>query len=166
MIPRSRVYVKGVTTLDRPPPRPFMPGRILLTRASLLAERLWERLWLALTLAAVFLGLAFLDVLPRLPWWLHVGLLVALGTGTVVALSLGLQRLSWPTRLDARTALETRGAPGDHHQGEPYHRPLTALEDRPSLPPAMRWPLGCGKPIADAWQSPQAGCRCPSPILA
>jgi uncharacterized protein (TIGR02302 family) len=109
-----------------------MPGRILLTRASLLAERLWERLWPAVTLASVFLGLGFLDVLPRLPGWLHLALLVGLGVSTLVALGLGLRRFPWPSRRDARTALETRGVPGD--QSRAYHRPLTALEDAPSSP--------------------------------
>lgn len=132
LIPTHQGYIRGVTTPDRPPPRPSMPGRILLTRASLLAERLWERLWPALTLVTVFLGLAFLDVLPRLPGWLHVGVLAVMGAATLAALALGLRRFPWPSHAEARTALETRGAPGD--QARPYHHPLTALEDQPSRP--------------------------------
>ncbi|WP_404382498.1 TIGR02302 family protein [Caenispirillum salinarum] len=152
-----------------------MPGRILLTRASLLAERLWERLWPALTLAAVFFGLAFLDILPRLPGWLHLGLLVALAVGTLAALVLGLRRFPWPSRGEARTALETRGAPGDHRL--PYHRPLTALEDQPSRPhgdslAAGLWEahrarmLAAAKRLSVPFPSPRMASRDPAGVRA
>lgn len=121
-----------MTTPTAPKPRPPLAGRLLLARWSLLAERLWERLWPAVTLALLFLGLAFLDVLPRLPGWLHLGLLVALAAGTLAALGIALHRFPWPSRDEARSLLETRGAPGDARQ--PYHRPLTALMDQPARP--------------------------------
>lgn len=140
MIRRARVYIRGVTDRPQRPTRPPLTGRILLTRCALLAERLWERLWPAVTLALVFLGLAFLDILPRLAGWLHLGLLVALGAATLAALVLAFRRFPWPSHAEARTALETRGAPGDHRL--PYHRPLTALEDHPARPPSDS--LGAG----------------------
>ncbi|SOD94799.1 TIGR02302 family protein [Caenispirillum bisanense] len=115
-----------------PSPRPPLAGRLLLARWSLLTERLWERLWPAATLVLLFLGLAFLDVLPRLPGWLHLGLLAALGLGAAGALAVALFRFPWPTPDEARTLLETRGAPGDTRL--PYHRPLTALMDQPARP--------------------------------
>lgn len=121
-----------MTTPKHPTRRPPLAGRLTLARWSLLAERLWERSWPPLTLALLFLGLAFLDVLPRLPGWLHLGLLVALGLAVVGSGIAALRRFPWPSRDEARTLLETRGAPGDSHA--PYHRPLTALMDQPAQP--------------------------------
>lgn len=132
LIRRKERYIKGVKTTDVRPPRPPLKGRIALTRASLLAERLWERLWPALTIALAFLGVAFLDILPRIPGWLHLAVLVLLGLAEVAALVFAFRRFPWPGRDEARSVLETRGAPGDH--GRAYHRPLTALEDQPARP--------------------------------
>ena len=48
--------------------------RILLplARATLYWEHLWPRLWPVVGIAGLFLGLALMDLLPHLPFWLHV----------------------------------------------------------------------------------------------
>ncbi len=65
------------------PPRPPGPGRIAgllaLARGALFWERLWPALWPLTGVIGLFLALALVDVLPRLPCWLHIVLLLAIG---------------------------------------------------------------------------------------
>lgn len=95
---------------------------LLLAAAAVMWERLWPRLWPAVCVLGVFLSFALLDVLPRLPDWLHA---VVLG-GVVLAL---LGALVWArpafrlaSRSEARARLERDNAL--------VHQPLLALEDR------------------------------------
>ena len=111
--------------MSRPPPRPPGPGRIagllVLARASLFWERLWPALWPLTGVIGLFLVLALVDVLPRLPGWLHVvlllGLTVAAGWGAVR----GLARLRLPSRATARRRLELDSGLA--------HRPLSTRGD-------------------------------------
>ncbi|MBC8339615.1 MAG: TIGR02302 family protein [Rhodospirillales bacterium] len=93
-----------------------------LARAALTWERLWSRVWPAVGLAAVFLAVALMDWLPKLPFWLHslilIGFAAALGFMVRGALA-GFQAAN---EGDARHRLER-----DSHL---EHRPLTALNDR------------------------------------
>jgi len=106
-------------------PRPPGPGRIAtllaLCRATLLWERLWPALWPLTGVVGLFLVLALIDVLPRLPGWLHavllLGLVVAAGWGAVR----GMVRLRLPSRGEARRRLELDSGLA--------HRPLSTRGD-------------------------------------
>ena len=84
------------------------PGETLLpiARAALIWERVWPRLWPALAIALAFLSLAFFDLLPALPGWLHLLVLVGSGCGFIAALVLGLRGLVLPTRREGLRRLE------------------------------------------------------------
>ena len=84
-------------------------------------ERLWPALWPATGVAGLFLALAWFDVLPVLPGWLHLVLLVGFGCGLVAALALGLRALRLPGRAAARRRVE--------RDSDLAHRPLTGLLD-------------------------------------
>ncbi|MGB0684111.1 MAG: TIGR02302 family protein [Magnetovibrionaceae bacterium] len=96
---------------------------VALARLALLWERLWPRLWPAVSLAAVFVSLALLDVLPLLPAWAHgtllAAFLLAIGAGLYHAVS-GVKK---PDTDEARHRLETDSGL--------KHRPLTTLDDIP-----------------------------------
>ncbi|WP_170294971.1 TIGR02302 family protein [Roseospira navarrensis] len=96
-----------------------------LSWAALAWERAWRALWPALTLLGVGLAALVSGVLPRLPGWLHLAVLLALAGG-VAALLLQAGRI-WrcPTRAEAVSRLEGGAAPG--------HRPLTAARDTQML---------------------------------
>jgi uncharacterized protein (TIGR02302 family) len=91
-----------------------------LTRLSLAWEGAWSLAWPIPALAALFGALVLLDVLPRLPGWLHASVLVAfLGAAGVVLFR--LRDLSWPSSAHARRRLERGNGLA--------HRPLEALAD-------------------------------------
>ncbi len=91
-------------------------------RLALGWERLWQAAWIAICVVGGWVALALLDVLPRLPGWLH-GLVL-----TVTALTLGLllwrgfRGFRWPTAAEAMRRLE--------RDNGLRHRPLSALHDR------------------------------------
>lgn len=93
-----------------------------LSKAALLWERLWPALWPVLGIAALFLAIALLDVLPALGPWLHAAAVLLFAGWLGLALR-GVRRV-WGDidesrarhRLEQNSGLE--------------HRPLTALEDR------------------------------------
>ena len=93
-----------------------------LAGAAVLWERLWPRLWPALCVVGVFLAVALLDLLPRLPDWLHTTLLAAFVLALLAALVWAWPVLRPVRRRDARTRLERDSGLAD--------RPLEALEDR------------------------------------
>ena len=41
------------------------------THLALVWEKLWRNLWPLFTVAALFLSVAFFDLLPSLPYWAH-----------------------------------------------------------------------------------------------
>ncbi len=96
--------------------------RLALARLALAWERLWPALWPALGMAGAFLALALFDVLPRLPAWLHVLVLVVLAAAFVAGLYRGRGAFRLPDALTGRRRLET--ASGF------VHRPLATLDDR------------------------------------
>lgn len=69
--------------------RPGPRERLLLglARLALLWEGLWPRAVPVLSVAAVFIGVALLDVLAALPGWLHTLILIGFGIATLVALA-------------------------------------------------------------------------------
>lgn len=109
------------------PDAPREPGHRRLSvllgfaRAALLWERVWPAVWPTVGIAGVFLAVALLDLLPYLPGWLHVLLLI----GFVAALGYAAHRavtgLGLPTAEQAGRRLEKDSGL--------THRPLTALDD-------------------------------------
>jgi uncharacterized protein (TIGR02302 family) len=104
---------------------PRLALRLRLAGAALAWERLWPALWPATGIVGIFLALALLDLLPRLPGLAHLGLLVLLGVLLVLALGAGLRRFRLPGRDAGRRRIEQASGLS--------HRPLTAIEDRLSV---------------------------------
>jgi uncharacterized protein (TIGR02302 family) len=95
---------------------------LALARAVVLWERLWPALWPAAGVAAGFLAVAWLDLLPLLPVWLHGAALATFAAAFGFLLHRGLRRFRAVDRDAARHRLERDSGLA--------HRPLTALEDR------------------------------------
>ena len=94
---------------------------ICLRRLALAWERLWPPLWPVVGIFGAFLALALGDVLPLLPGWLHILMLVAFVAAIAVA-AVSLVRRYRPADADAaRHRLE--------RNNQLAHRPLTALAD-------------------------------------
>ncbi len=100
-------------------------GRLTALMAAARAALWWERFWPAaapaLGLAALFLALALLDILPVLPPWLHGLILAALLTGFFYLAWRGLRGLGMPSTAQSRRRLELDSGLD--------HRPLASLED-------------------------------------
>ena len=96
-----------------------------ITRARLVLgwESGWRLAWPVPAWIALFLGIVLLDLLPRLPSWLHGTLLGSFAIGLVLALA-RLRHFRLPSRQDAQRRLEA-----DSHLS---HRPLSQLDDRPA----------------------------------
>ena len=92
-----------------------------LARAALWWEDFWPAVWPMLAISGLFLGLAFLDLLPVLPGWLHGLILLALLTGLLVSGWRGLQGLRTPTPGEAQRRVELDSGL--------EHRPLASLDD-------------------------------------
>jgi uncharacterized protein (TIGR02302 family) len=103
---------------------PRIPGlglRLTLARAALLWERLWRALWPAATVLGLFLALAFMDILPALPGWLHLLALFGFAGAIGTLAWRGGRGVRVPGRSAARRRLETASGLD--------HRPLATLED-------------------------------------
>lgn len=103
-------------------PRRSYRRLLVLAGATLFWESLWPRLWPFVTIVGLFVALAFLDVLPRLPPWLHLCLLVAFAAAAVVALIHAFRGVRLPDRAACRRRIE--------RDSELAHRPLSTMEDR------------------------------------
>lgn len=101
---------------------PGLDGQLWLARGALFWEQLWPALWPVLGVAGLFLALALFDLLPGLPLWLHVALLVVFAGGLIAAAWHGLRHIRWPGFGSARRRIET--------QSGLVHRPLAALRDK------------------------------------
>lgn len=95
---------------------------LALAGAAVLWERVWPRLWPLPCVLGVFLAVALLDLLPRLPDWLHVTVLAAFGLALLAALVWAWPVLRPVSRREARSRLERDSGLA--------HQPLQALEDR------------------------------------
>lgn len=98
--------------------------RLSQARAALLWERLWPALWPAATIAGLFLALALFNVLPLLPGWVHLTVLLLFAALAGLALWRGLRGFRVPDEAAARRRLE-------RDSGLP-HRPLHVLRDEPA----------------------------------
>jgi uncharacterized protein (TIGR02302 family) len=107
------------------PGLPEMVGRrILMSWASLTAERLWPVLWPAGGVVGFFVILALANAFTYVPEWLHLLSLLAFAGALIAAVTWSLRRTSVPTRDQAVRHLEQASGLD--------HRPLSALEDRPA----------------------------------
>lgn len=150
--------------MDEPPkPRdgkPRLGTPVLRARAALLWESVWRAVWPAVCIAGLFVALGLLDVLPRLPGWLHAGVLAVLAAGFLWSLWRAARSISLPTRLSAERRLES--ATGLKH------RPLQVLSDRlaegtPHAASAELWEMHKRR-MADAVARLRAGV--PAPAVA
>lgn len=99
-----------------------LAAKLTLARWALAWERLWPALWPAVGVIGLFLAIALLDLLPLLPIWLHILVLVLAALGLGAALWRARRALRFPGFAEARRRLEIRSGL--------QHRPLTALDDR------------------------------------
>lgn len=115
-----------------PQPTPADPDSSLLARLGrwrrlawlvLLVERVWPVIVPPLCIAGLFVAAALFDILPMLPAWLHLAVLVVTVAVIVGLLARGVWRLRLPDSEAAARRLER-----DSHWP---HRPLDALMDRP-----------------------------------
>jgi len=117
---------------DRPDPEsgpdpladPRLRRRLWLARAALVWERLWPRLWRPAAVAGVFLAVALLDLLPRLPGGLHALILAGFAGAFLLAARRG-PRPRWPDEAEGRRRLE--------RDSGLRHRPLSGLDDSLAL---------------------------------
>ena len=91
--------------------------------AALAAEYLGRVLWLSGLLATLFLILAAFDILPRLPGWLHLAILVIFLVGILIALIREARQTPLPRRNDILRRLE--------RDNKLPHRPFATLADQP-----------------------------------
>ncbi|WP_455374010.1 TIGR02302 family protein [Limibacillus halophilus] len=101
------------------PGDPLLP----LARLILIWEKLWPRLWPALATLLVFFCLAFFDVLPLLPGYLHAALLALLVAALVFSLYRALRGFAPPSRQEGLRRLE--------QDSGLKHRPLSAWDEIP-----------------------------------
>lgn len=96
-------------------------------------EYLGRVLWSALLLVALFLAVAAFDILPRLPGWLHLVVLVGFLAAIVTALARETGRNRRPRRTTILRRIEL--------DNKLSHRPFASLADRPfaGQSPAGLW---------------------------
>ncbi|NYZ15214.1 TIGR02302 family protein [Azospirillum sp. RWY-5-1] len=98
------------------------PGfRLLQARLALAWERLWPGLWPAASVLGLFIAVAFFNILPTLPGWLHLLALAGFAAGLGVALWRGLRGFTFPDAAAARRRIERDSGLA--------HRPLHVLRD-------------------------------------
>lgn len=98
--------------------------RLRLAQAAIFWERLWPALWPAVLVAGLFLVVALLGLLPYLPGWVHLVVLLGFAAAFVAALWRNLSRFRFPDLAAAARRLE--------RDGGVLHRPLSGLVDRPA----------------------------------
>jgi uncharacterized protein (TIGR02302 family) len=102
----------------------YLGRRIFLARAALIWEQAWPAFWPAVLVAGAFLAIALLDILPRLPAWLHALALAAFATALGAAAWRAARSLRLPDINAARRRVERASGLA--------HRPLTVVVDHPA----------------------------------
>lgn len=123
--PEAGVAGAGVTEQSVPPAdcgdlRRRIEYRLRLMQAITGLERLWLESWVLRALCLSCLAVMLSGVLPGLPGWLHLGVLVLAAAGLLAAAAAMVRRFRWP---DRQTAIR-------RWEGGHVHRPLTASFDR------------------------------------
>jgi uncharacterized protein (TIGR02302 family) len=105
-----------------PEPRtPRLRARLATAWAAIGWERIWRAAWPGVLVAGLFFAVALSDVLPALPGWLHVSILLAFLLGFVYAVWWGFRDFHLPDTEEARRRVEIAS--------ELKHRPLEQLQD-------------------------------------
>jgi uncharacterized protein (TIGR02302 family) len=128
------------------PPAGGSPGRraLSLARLALFWERLWLAAWPLLGIVGIAVALALFGLPQRLPWQLHLALLVFFALALLWRLWLLLRGLNLPALSAAQRRLE--------RDNRLDHRPLSTLEDEIAV--------GAGDPFAEAlWEAHRARLR-------
>ncbi len=109
-------------------------GRLAAAWAALGWERIWRAAWPGVLIVGLFVAVALFDLLPALPGWLHMLILLACTLGLAYAVWRGLRAFHRPTAEEARRGLRapqqrlrTSAAPGrlcarSASPGSPAHR--------------------------------------------
>ena len=101
---------------------PSFSGVLWRTGWSISWERAVRCLWLPVAFILLGLGLALSGILPALPVWLHLVLLVLMAGVTGFSLFRGLRGFSLPGMAEIRARVE--------QSNKLQHRPIEAVEDR------------------------------------
>lgn len=104
--------------------------RLHVARAAIIWERVWPAFWPVLGVGGSFLAIALFDLLPQLPAWFHIAILLGFGAALLAALRRGLRKVSMPDSEQVRRRLE--------RDSELSHRPFSALDDRLATGPRDR----------------------------
>lgn len=100
---------------------PGFSRRLALAWTAILWERVWRAGWPAACIAGLFLAIALFNVLPALPGWLHLAVLLGFAGAIAGALRHGFRGFAIPTIAETRRRLEI--------VSELEHRPLALLSD-------------------------------------
>ncbi|MEQ8710841.1 MAG: TIGR02302 family protein [Rhodospirillales bacterium] len=101
---------------------PSLSGVLWRTGWSMSWERAISSLWLPAAIIVFGLGLAISGILPALPVWLHLAVLVLFAGATCLALVRGLRGFRLPGGAEIRARVE--------QSNKLVHRPIEAVEDR------------------------------------
>ncbi|MBL8629404.1 MAG: DUF4175 family protein, partial [Rhodospirillaceae bacterium] len=93
--------------------------RIIAAWAALLWEQLWARLWLVASILGFVVAVVLMDLLPALPGWLHIAVLIGIFSGIGFLANRALAGFEIPSWDAAQVRLEQSVT----------HRPLTAVQD-------------------------------------
>lgn len=100
---------------------PGFSRRLALAWMAILWERVWRAGWLATCIAGLLVAIALSDVLPALPGWLHLAVLLGFAGAIAWTLWRGFRSLAIPNFAEARRRLEI--------VSQLEHRPLALLGD-------------------------------------
>jgi uncharacterized protein (TIGR02302 family) len=117
--------------------------RMILSRLALFWEWLWPALWPACAILGLFVVLAALDILPNLPGWLHLAILIGFGAYFIWSLWSRLRGFTIPDVHAARRRLE--------RINNLDHRPLETLEDTLAQPARPAHPSAQSEQSARLW---------------
>ena len=134
-----------------------MKVRLALARLTLWWEAIWPALWPPLGVAGVFLAAALLGLPQLLPGPAHAALLAAAAALFGLALWRGVRRLPRPGRAEAARRLE--------RDSGLKHRPISAIEDRPTTTDPVALALWRAHQARAAAQLAQLRLAPPSPGL-
>lgn len=108
--------------------------RLGLARLALFWEAAWPALWPILGVGLLFAALALFDVLPALPGWAHLIVLLLMVAGLGLAVIHAVRTFRLPDEAAARRRIEANSGLD--------HRPLTVAEDDIAV--------GKGDPVSEA----------------
>ena len=91
------------------PRKPRLYARLATAWAAIGWERIWRSAWPSVLVAGLFVAVALSDVLPALPGWHHVSVLIAFVLGFVYTAWRGFRGFHLPNTEEARRRWEVVG---------------------------------------------------------